>query len=169
MKPATVELIFFIYFFVALTTLSVLVVAARKIIHNAVFLLMFLINTAAVFLFLKAEFLMVIQIIVYVGGVLALYVFAIMIMNIKEELKHSKYIKFYGFGLLIGAALFLGLVYFVKDAVQIGQLLPKLDSSYLGKLLYSYYLLPFEILSVVLLIALVGGIMLAKKLPKEEK
>lgn len=169
MKPATVELIFFIYFFIALTSFSAMVVLARNIINNVFFLLLFLINTAALFLFLKAEFLMAIQIIVYVGGVLALFVFAIMIMNLKEEIKHSKYIKFYSAGLIIGLIFLLLIIYTVKDVTTIGQPLPKPDSVLLGKLLYSYYLLPFEILSVVLLVALVGGILLAKKLPKEEK
>lgn len=169
MSPQTAELIFFVYFCIALPFFSIMVVVARNIINNVLFLLLFLVNTAALFLFLRAEFLMAIQIIVYVGGVLALFIFAIMIMNLKEEIRHSKYVKFYGFGILAGIIFIALLFYAMSDFQSKGTPLVKSDSASLGKLLYSYYLLPFEILSVVLLVALVGGILLAKKLPKEEK
>lgn len=168
MNPV-VEQAFFTYFFISLCILSIGVIASKNIIHSAFYLLIFLLHVAAVFLFLNAEFLMVIQIIVYVGGVLALFIFAIMVMNIKEELKHKRFVKFALAGVLIGAVFFSGVYLFVKDAKITEKNLPEVDVSLVGKLLYSYYLLPFEILSIVLLVALIGGIILAKKLPREDR
>jgi len=168
MNPV-IEHAFFIYFFVSLCILSIAVIASKNIIHSAFSLLIFLLHVAAVFLFLNAEFLMVIQIIVYVGGVLALFIFAIMVMNIKEELRHKRFVKFALAGLLTGALFFIGAYIFVKEAKTTEKALPVVDVNLLGKLLYSYYLLPFEILSLVLLIAMIGGIIIAKKLPKEDR
>jgi len=118
---------------------------------------------------LNAEFLMVIQIIVYVGGVLALFVFAIMVMNIKEELRHRRFVKFAGAGLLTGL-LFFAVFYSVVKNSRYDFVTPiTSDTVSFGRLLFSYYLLPFEILSLVLLVAMVAGIIIAKKYPREEK
>ncbi|MCX7723735.1 MAG: NADH-quinone oxidoreductase subunit J [Thermodesulfovibrio sp.] len=164
-----IEQIFYIYFFISLSILSIGVIASKNIIHSAFFLLIFLLHVAAVFLFLNAEFLMIIQIIVYVGGVLALFIFAIMVMNIKEELRHKRFVKFSIAGLITGL-LFLGILYvFLADVRASENVLTTSDVTLLGKLLYSYYLLPFEILSLVLLIALVGGIIIAKKTPFDKE
>ncbi|MCS7203695.1 MAG: NADH-quinone oxidoreductase subunit J [Thermodesulfovibrio sp.] len=169
MSPLLIENVFLIYFFVSLSLLSLAVVASKNIIRSAFFLLIFLLHVAALFLFLNAEFLMVIQIIVYVGGVLVLFIFAIMVMNLKEELKHRRFIKFGLVGVLTGVVFFIGLYIFLKETKESGNFLTNASVENFGKLLFSYYLLPFEILSVVLLIALVGGLAIAKKLPKEDR
>lgn len=169
MNPSPVEQAFFIYFFAILTFFSIAVIASRNVIHSAFFLLLFLLHVAAIFLFLNAEFLMVIQIIVYVGGVLALFVFAIMVMNIKEELKHRRFVRFAGLGLLTGFVFFAFFYGFMKSVkFETHNPIPN-DTNTMASLLYSYYLLPFEILSLVLLVALIGGIIIAKKTPREER
>ncbi|GAB6184487.1 NADH-quinone oxidoreductase subunit J family protein [Thermodesulfovibrio hydrogeniphilus] len=169
MSQSPVDNAFFIYFYISMALLSIGVIASRNIIHSAFFLLIFLLHVAAVFLFLNAEFLMAIQIIVYVGGVLALFVFAIMVMNIKEELKHSKFVRFAGAGLLT-SLLFFAIFYGYLKNMRIEVTVPIQNNlSFMASLLYSYYLLPFEILSLVLLVALIGGIIIAKKHPREEK
>ncbi|MCS7214823.1 MAG: NADH-quinone oxidoreductase subunit J [Thermodesulfovibrio sp.] len=160
-----IEQIFYIYFFISLTVFSIGVIASRNVIHSAFFLLIFLLHVAAIFLFLNAEFLMIIQIIVYVGGVLALFIFAIMIMNIKEELKHKRFVKFSIAGFSVGFLFLAGLYIFLRGVKSSENVLIKSDVTLLGKLLYSYYFLPFEILSLVLLIALIGGIIIARKTP----
>lgn len=163
------EYIFFIYFFISLSFFSLAVIISKNIIHSAFFLLIFLLHVAALFLFLNAEFLMVIQIIVYVGGVLALFIFAIMVMNIKEELRHRRFVKFAKAGLLSGLLFFVGFYFLIKEVKTPKNSIYPVNVDLLGGLLYSYYLLPFEILSLVLLVALIGGIIIAKKLPKETK
>lgn len=160
---------FYIYFFISLTILSIAVIASKNIIHSAFFLLIFLLHVAAIFLFLNAEFLMIIQIIVYVGGVLVLFIFAIMIMNIKEEFRHKRFVKFSVAGLTAGFLFLGGLYIFLGNVKSSENVLTKSDVTLLGKLLYSYYFLPFEILSLVLLIALVGGIIIAKKTPIDKE
>lgn len=169
MNPSIIEQAFFIYFFVALSILSIAVIASRNVIHSAFFLLIFLIHVAAVYLFLNAEFLMIIQIIVYVGGVLVLFIFAIMVMNIKEELRHRRFVKFSIAGVITGLAFLGGLLIVLKGLKIEEKVLTEATVYSFGKLLYAYYLFPFEILSLVLLIAVVGGIVIAKKLPKEER
>ncbi|WP_297211508.1 MULTISPECIES: NADH-quinone oxidoreductase subunit J family protein [Thermodesulfovibrio] len=169
MNQTAVDQAFFIYFYLSLSILSIAVIVSKNIIHSAFFLLIFLLHVAAVFLFLNSEFLMVIQIIVYVGGVLALFVFAIMVMNIKEELKHRRFVRFAGAGILVSLLFFAVFYGFVKNVKVSSNPPPPNDVNLLGSLLYSYYLLPFEILSVVLLIALVAGIIIARKSPREEK
>ncbi len=169
MSPLSIDQIFFIYFFLSLSLLSIGVIASRNIIHSAFFLLIFLLHVAAVFLFLNAEFLMAIQIIVYVGGVLALFIFAIMVMNIKDELKHRRFVKFAGSGFLV-SLLFFAVFYVFLRNIRLETSKPLTsDTNMLGSLLYSYFLLPFEILSLVLLIALIAGILIAKKNPKEDR
>lgn len=169
MSPLSIDQIFFIYFYLSLSLLSIGVIASRNIIHSAFFLLIFLLHVAAVFLFLNAEFLMAIQIIVYVGGVLALFIFAIMVMNIKDELKHRRFVKFAGSGFLV-SLLFFAVFYFFLRNIRLETSKPLTsDTNMLGSLLYSYFLLPFEILSLVLLIALIAGILIAKKNPKEDR
>lgn len=169
MNPSTIEQAFFTYFYISLSILSIAVIASRNIIHSAFFLLIFLLHVAAVFLFLNAEFLMVIQIIVYVGGVLALFIFAIMVMNIKEELRHRRFVKFAGTGLLVSLLFFAVFYGFIRN-MRFESANPLInDTNILGSILYSYYLLPFEILSLVLLIALVAGIIIAKKTPREDR
>lgn len=160
---------FYIYFFISLTLLSIAVIASKNIIHSAFFLLIFLLHVAAIFLFLNAEFLMIIQIIVYVGGVLVLFIFVIMIMNIKEELRHKRFVKFSIAGLSAGFLFLGGLYIFLTNVESSENVLTESDVTLLGKLLYSYYFLPFEILSLVLLIALVGGIIIAKKTPIDKE
>ncbi len=169
MSPLSIDQIFFIYFYLSLSLLSIGVIASRNIIHSAFFLLIFLLHVAAVFLFLNAEFLMAIQIIVYVGGVLALFIFAIMVMNIKDELKHRRFVKFAGSGFLV-SLLFFAVFYVFLRNIRLETSKPLTsDTNMLGSLLYSYFLLPFEILSLVLLVALIAGILIAKKNPKEDR
>lgn len=169
MTSQIIEQLFFIYFFVSLSILSIAVISSKNIIHSAFFLLVFLLHVAAVFLFLNAEFLMIVQIIVYVGGVLVLFIFAIMVMNIKEELRHRRFIKLSVAGVIVGLVFLVGVSVFLKDLKVKDKVLTDADVYSFGKLLYSYYILPFEILSLVLLIAIVGGIVIAKKLPKEQR
>lgn len=169
MNQPAVDQAFFIYFYISLSILSIAVIVSRNIIHSVFFLLIFLLHVAAVFLFLNAEFLMVIQIIVYVGGVLALFIFAIMVMNLREELRHRKFVKFAGAGILAGLLFFAVFYVYIKNINITPEKQLLSDVNILGSLLYSYYLLPFEILSLVLLVALIGGIIIAKKNPREDK
>jgi NADH-quinone oxidoreductase subunit J len=157
------------YVFTALTLLcGALVIAnpfSRNPVTSAMFLVLTIISMAGLFVLLHAFFLAAVQIIVYAGAVIVLFLFVIMLLDLKEEQRRK--IKFFGVaaGLLsVGTivAIFLknlGATSFNSSS------LPTLegDTASLGKLLFTQYVLPFEVVSVLLLVAMVGVILLSKK------
>ena len=161
------------YVFAALTLLcGVLVVAnpfSRNPVTSAMFLVLTIISMACLFVLLNAFFLAAVQIIVYAGAVMVLFVFVIMLMDLKEE--ERRHIKTFGIvaGLIsVGAIVSI----FLKSigAFGGGAILPaaattagESDSHALGMLLFTKYTLPFEVISVLLLVAMIGVITLSKK------
>jgi NADH-quinone oxidoreductase subunit J len=133
-------------------------------------MLVLFMHIAILYLFLNAEFMAAIQIIVYAGSVLVLYLFVVMLLNIKEEEKKTFHDLWY---LSIpGAALFLFVFIFtVKDITVIPETGPytiekiKEEGSLmiLGKVLFTDYILPFEVVSLILLVAIIGAVVLAKR------
>ena len=158
------------YVFAALTLLcGVLVVAnpfSRSPVTSAMFLVLTIISMAGLFVLLHAFFLAAVQIIVYAGAVIVLFLFVIMLLDLKEEQRRK--IKFFGFvgGLVsVGAILTISLKTLIAANPGANLPTPQHDGSTeaLGKLLFSNYVLPFEVVSVLLLVAMVGVILLSKK------
>ncbi len=156
------------YVFAALTLLCGLLVIvnpfSRNPVTSAMFLVLTIISMSGLFILLHAFFLAAVQIIVYAGAVLVLFVFVIMLLDLKEEQRRK--IRFYGF--VLGLIAVLGIVStFLKCLASVapGTDAPKLegDTYSLGKLLFTQYALPFEIVSVLLLVAMIGVILLSKK------
>jgi NADH-quinone oxidoreductase subunit J len=156
------------YVFAALTLLCAALVIAnpfsRSPVTSAMFLVLTIISMTGLFVLLHAFFLAAVQIIVYAGAVLVLFVFVIMLLDLKEEQRRK--IKFFGVaaGLVsVGAIASI----FVKSLASIkpNAVEPTLEGETyaLGKLLFTQYTLPFEIVSVLLLVAMVGVILLSKK------
>ena len=156
------------YVFAALTLVfGVLVVAnpfSRNPVTSAMFLVLTIISMAGLFVLLHAFFLAAVQILVYAGAVMVLFLFVIMLLDLKEEQRRK--IKFFG---LVAGLVSVGTVVsiFVKSLASIkpNAAEPTLegDTYALGKLLFTQYTLPFEIVSVLLLVAMVGVILLSKK------
>lgn len=157
------------YVFAALTLIcGALVVAnpfSRNPVTSAMFLVLTIISMAGLFVLLHAFFLGAVQILVYAGAVIVLFLFVIMLLDIKAE--ERRRIKKFGFilGLLsVGAILCI----FLKS-LRTAQLTPSAspvtegDTMALGKLLFTQYTLPFEVVSVLLLVAMIGVILLSKK------
>jgi len=156
------------YVFAALTLLcGVLVIAnpfSRSPVTSAMFLVLTIISMAGLFVLLHAFFLAAVQILVYAGAVMVLFLFVIMLLDLKEEQRRK--IKFFGLaaGLVsVGAIVSI----FVKSLASIkpNTAEPTLEGEtyVLGKLLFTQYTLPFEIVSVLLLVAMIGVILLSKK------
>ncbi len=158
------------YLSVVIVTTSILVVTRKNAVHSVLWMLILFIHIAALFLFLNAEFLAAIQIIIYAGAMLVLYLFVVMLLNLKQEERIPRFTSLWPLGLLTatGLLLVLGLtsktiikgppyIYTVDFVKEIGHL------NLIGQVLYTEYLFPFEVLSVVLLVAIVGAIVLAKK------
>jgi len=158
------------YVFAVLTLLcGVLVVAnpfSRNPVTSAMFLVLTIVSMAGLFVLLHAFFLAAVQIIVYAGAVIVLFLFVIMLLDLKEEQRRK--IKLFGFvgGLVsVGAILTISLKTLKALAVGANPPAPQHDGSTeaLGHLLFTNYVLPFEIVSVLLLVAMVGVILLSKK------
>ncbi|MEJ0090546.1 MAG: NADH-quinone oxidoreductase subunit J [Limisphaerales bacterium] len=156
------------YVFAALTLLcGALVIAnpfSRSPVTSAMFLVLTIISMTGLFVLLHAFFLAAVQIIVYAGAVLVLFVFVIMLLDLKEEQRRK--IKFFGVaaGLVsVGAIICI----FLKSLASIKPNAnpPTLEGETyaLGKLLFTQYTLPFEIVSVLLLVAMIGVILLSKR------
>jgi NADH-quinone oxidoreductase subunit J len=158
----------FFYVFAALTLLcGILVIAnpfSRSPVTSAMFLVLTIISMAGLFVLLHAFFLAAVQIIVYAGAVMVLFLFVIMLLDLKEEQRRK--IKLFGFvaGLVSVGGIISILVKSLASAGN-GADVPTLegDTAALGMLLFKQYTLPFEIVSVLLLVAMIGVILLSKK------
>jgi len=159
----------FFYIFAGLTLLcGVLVVAnpfSRSPVTSAMFLALTIVSLAGLFVLLEAFFLAAVQVIVYAGAVMVLFLFVIMLLDLKAE-QRRKLNKFAAVTGMIGVGA-LGFV-MVSTIVRSG-LGPKAAESFqggtrnLGAALFTDYLLPFEVVSVLLLVAMVGVVLLSKK------
>jgi NADH-quinone oxidoreductase subunit J len=161
------------YFFAGVAILSAaLMVTRRNAIHCAVFLITTLLATAGIFLQLRAEFLFIAQIILYVGGIMVLFIFVIMLVRLDVAIQHIRFRMQTFVAFLVALALGLELaavLYFARKLPGEGLFqgsapadkLPP-NSEELARSLFSSYLLPFEIASVLLLVAMVGAVVMAK-------
>ena len=159
------------YVFAALTLLcGVLVIAnpfSRNPVTSAMFLVLTIVSMAGLFVLLHAFFLAAVQIIVYAGAVVVLFLFVIMLLDLKEE--ERRRVK--SFFLVAGLVAVGGIVtVFFKALSTVKVMAPdpaaKIqdgDTFSLGQLLFHSYTLPFEIISVLLLVAMIGVILLSKK------
>lgn len=158
--------LFFLYFAGIIVLTSILVVALRNPIYSVLSLLIMFFHVAGLYVTLHAEFLAAVQIIVYAGAILVLYLFVVMLLNVKRDERYQ---------LQAPAAAFLGLVLLTEVVLLAFQRtyqsappgLPAADSTgnteTIGEVLYSAYLFPFEVASLILLVAMIGAIILAKK------
>lgn len=158
------------YTFALLTLVCGFLVVANPFSQNPVTSAMFLVLTivflAGLFVLLQAFFLAAVQILVYAGAVIVLFLFVIMLLDLKAEEKRR--IKVFGLvGGLIAAGGLLGIFLrsLAKAAPLASNTAPSVDGSTraLGSLLFERYLLPFEIVSVLLLVAMVGVVLLSKR------
>jgi NADH-quinone oxidoreductase subunit J len=159
------------YFFAALAVVSaILVVTRRNVVHSAIFLATALLATAGIFLSLNAEFLFIVQIILYTGGILVLYVFVIMLVNLDVALHQVQFNRRWYVALLLtvvlGAQAFAAILVsrqslYTLPPAPAQALEPNTEQVAWG--LFHTYLLPFEIASVLLLVAMIGGVVMAKK------
>ena len=155
---------------------AVLVVSTKDTVHSVLFLVLDFLFVAALYVLLGAQFLAVIQILVYAGGIVVLYLFVVMLVNLRRPPEaHSdphRRTKL-GFGLAAAILVELGAIaaygYARPAAVPAAALAaaPTIpvsgNTEQVGWLLYTSYLIPFEIASMLLLVAMIGAIVLAKR------
>src|ERR1051326_1125511 len=157
------------YLFAAATLLCGMLVVAnpfsRSPVTSAMFLVLTIVSMAGLFVLLHAFFLAAVQVLVYAGAVMVLFLFVIMLLDLKVE-ERRKVNKFgIGAGLVcVGAILGILLASIARAPID-AQENPSLEGGtvQLGTLLFKQYLLPFEIVSLLLLVAMVGVVLLSKK------
>ena len=147
---------------------GVLVITAKSAVHSILFLVADFLCVAALYVMLQAQFLAVIQVMVYAGGIVVLYLFVVMLVNLKRPPEaHRDPHRLGRLGAVLAAAIFVELaaifaVGWTKPAVVAGTLSPN-NVEQIGRALYTEYLIPFELASVLLLVAMIGAIILAKR------
>ncbi|HUJ23786.1 MAG TPA: NADH-quinone oxidoreductase subunit J [Bryobacteraceae bacterium] len=162
----SIHLILFLVFGAVCVAGAVNLLVQRHPINSALSLIAVMAALAGEFLLLGAEFVAAVQVIVYAGAVMVLFVFVIMLLNagVEEHTKGSKVAILFGVpGLLLGSILILWVVlrHSGTEAVAAGAL-PGAPKT-IGELLFHQFLLPFEITSILILIAIMGAVVLASK------
>lgn len=165
-------LVFYVF---ALLTIgsAVIVVTVRNIVHAAFSLMVTLFSIAGLYVFLQADFLAATQVIVYVGGILVLILFGVMMTSgrLDMKLKMERGQLFWG-GLvtILIFALLLGVIRRTPWNVQEELGTVEGTTSQIGKaILQNEFLLPFEVASVILLIALIGAVLISRKEVREDE
>ncbi len=192
------EAVFFWVFAIAAIFAGLLTVMARNTVHSALFLISSLISVAALFILLGAEFIAGVQILVYVGGVMVLFLFVIMLVNVGLEERGNAPIfnrtPQVAASLLFCLLLVLALLLAVNRGVEglrakelahkeapvdiqdkdkdltvaaTGVTRLSKQTELVGAILYRYASLPFEVASVLLLVAIIGSVMLARTIKQE--
>jgi NADH-quinone oxidoreductase subunit J len=146
------------------------VLLQRHPIHSALSLVLTFIGLAGIYIQMHAEFIAVMQIVVYTGAIMVLFVFVIMLLNAKAEERipdRLTSLKYFGIPLAVLLVGMVGLKVFgflSEEGIQISIPVNVAGNTQaIGKLLYTQYALPFEVTSILLLVAIVGAIVMAKK------
>jgi NADH-quinone oxidoreductase subunit J len=161
-------LVFFLCAFLAILG-SILLIFAKEPIHSALALVLVMMSLAVLYLLLGAPFVAAVQILVYAGAIMVLFVFVIMLLNAGVE-ERTNWSKIAWIGMFLSAVIIAGLGHWLYHS-QVGGFLantsagtaPPVDTVDLSKQLFREYLFPFEATSILILIAMLGAMVLAKK------
>jgi NADH-quinone oxidoreductase subunit J len=159
---------FLFYLFAGITVFAALrVVTARNPVHSALFLVLTFFSAAAIWLLLKAEFLAITLVLVYIGAVMVLFLFVVMMLDINVDRMRQGFWKNLPVAAFVGVAIVLELaaVLWHQFGTINASFAPRLPADYsntkaLGQLIYTEYVYPFEIAAVILLVAIVAAIAL---------
>ncbi len=166
------------YTFSALAILSaIMVIASQNPVKAVLFLVFTFFCTSGIWMLLESEFLSIVLVLVYVGAVMVLFLFVVMMLDIEVDDLKKPFVKHWPIGLVIAGlmvtlmVMVVGKQHFGLDQVPLPEALPKDYSNVkaLATLLYSNYLLPFEIAGVILLVAMIAAIGLTFRGPRDSK
>ena len=150
---------------------GVLTITRRNAVHSAVWLIVSLLGVAGLYLQQQAEFLFAVQIVLYVGGIMVLFLFVIMLVNLDQAARERQFNRQWLVALVAVAAVGAEIGYFLyrgAGAFHVAEAPAALaqnvgNTELVADSLFSEYLLPFEIASILLLVAVVGSVIMAKK------
>lgn len=143
------------------------VVLSRNPVNSVIFLILTFFAISGHYLLLNAQFLAIVNIIVYAGAIMVLFLFVIMLMNLNADTEPQKSWLVQLAGVVSGGTLFLVIIAAISKAQLLGMISPEVSSigliKVLGMVLFKEYVLPFEISSVLFLSAMIGAIVIGKK------
>ena len=166
---------FVFYLFAAIMVFAGLrVITTRNPVHAALWLVLSFFTAAAVWLLLQAEFLAIALVLVYVGAVMVLFLFVVMMLDVNFDSLRQHFRSYVPFGVVVGALVLLEMaLVIVSSAIGTQDQLPPpptgSNTSALGKLIYVDYVYPFEVAAVVLLVAIIAAIALTHRKRKLTK
>lgn len=180
MEPQT--LLFYVFSAVLLFA-ALRVITARNPVHSALYLVLAFFQAAAIWLLLKAEFLAIVLVLVYVGAVMVLFLFVVMMLDINLDVLRRGFWKYFPIALIVGVIIVLEMAAVLMQGFQIGGMtraaqvggvepagaaqIPNTQA--LGMLLYSRYLFEVEVAAVILLVAIVAAIALTLRRRKDAR
>ncbi|MEJ2309592.1 MAG: NADH-quinone oxidoreductase subunit J [Gammaproteobacteria bacterium] len=160
---------FVFYVFAAILVFAAtMVITRRNPVHSVLFLVLAFFNAAGLWMLLQAEFLAITLVLVYVGAVMVLFLFVVMMLDIEVAELRASFIRYMPLGILIGVLMIVELLMVVgpqhfgldKFAAPVRHGADYSNTKELGEMLYTNYLYPFEIAAVILLVAIVAAISL---------
>ncbi len=174
---------FFYLFSVVLLFAAFRVITARNPVHAVLYLILAFSQAAGVWMLLKAEFLAIVLVLVYLGAVMVLFLFVVMMLDIRMDSARKGFWKHFPLAATVGALIALEMAAVLmggfrgmdepKAAIAVfdaaGQVVPFSNAKALGKLLYTEYLFPVEVAAVILLVAMISAIALTLRQRKDSK
>lgn len=160
---------FFFYFLALMAVVSAIaVITRRNPVHAALSLIVTLLSLAGLYLMLYAPFVAAVQIVLYAGGIMVLFLFVIMLVNLEQNIREYQWNKQWVAGTALAFALGGLLLFVLRRGRDIfphtfAGLPEAQNTQQVGIWLYGNYMLPFEIASLLLLVAIVGAVVMAKK------
>ncbi len=167
MMPIATPFFFYLLSGVAIIT-ALLVITMRSPIHSALALIITLLSIAGLYMMLYAPFMAGVQIILYAGGIMVIFLFVIMLINLEQDAREEHFNKLWHVAVLSSIA--LGAL-IVTAVLRVRNTLPAMPHTFpesmntqrIGTMLYKQYVLPFEVASLLLLVAIVGAVVMAKR------
>jgi NADH-quinone oxidoreductase subunit J len=171
---------FFYFFSTVLLLASLRVITARNPVHAVLFLMLSFSQAAAIWLLLKAEFLAITLVLVYLGAVMVLFLFVVMMLDIKIDAMRQGFWRHFPLAATLGAVVVLEMAavlmasFRISDEPRLVQVIgqPVIEPSNakeLGKLLYTQYIYPVQVAAAILLVAMVAAIALTLRARKDTK
>ena len=159
------ELILFYLFAAVLVASALAVISVKNSVHAALLLVLCFFTSAALWLLLQAEFLAIALVLVYVGAVMVLFLFVVMMLDINTEPLREGFIRYLPVGVIVALAMLAEMLGLIGIKTMQAQALPPdpggaSNTAWLGNALFSQFLLPFEIAAVILTVAVIAAITL---------
>ena len=169
-----IQLILFYAFAAVLVGSGLMMILSRNTVKSALFLVLGFFASAALWMLLEAEFLSLILVFVYVGAVMTLFLFVVMMVRLEPEQLKGGFVRYLPIAILVSALMVGLMLYVIEPSKLIAGTPIERAADYsnikeLGSVLYTNYVYPFELAAVLLLVAIIAAISLAHKSPNQRK